>query len=251
MNEPTIRLPHSSEVIKRCKWLIRHYVKCDAYVEYDWLGAPDPGKHNIITCRQRKPINGIMRAHAPGEFWSHWLGQCLSGELREIQPDLDLVDGTDSKKVERGFDAVFELVSQMAAIRRVGDAAPTKALHLLRPRFIAISDKYVREILCIREEFPDPDKGKRYAKRAICVQRAIRCLGRENSVALEELHAYANKCAKEHMCDLLKVTGVAAPKRRVELSKARVLDILLWSHATIKRLKCKLTCAAVETPEPQ
>ena len=125
-SEPTIRLPHSDQPIDNCQWYIEHYVKCDAYLEYDWLGAPDCGDHDTITCRQRKPINGIMRAHAPKEFWSCWLGQCLSEELREIQPDLDLVDATDSKKVERGFDAVFELVRQMAAISGVGDAAPRK-----------------------------------------------------------------------------------------------------------------------------
>ena len=250
-SEPTICIPQSGQVIKHCKWHIEHYVKCDAYVEYDWLGSPDPGKHNIITCRQRKPINGVMRARAPKPFWKYWRDRRdrPPPKLLAIPRDLDLVDRSDCE-VEPRIDAVFELVGQMADLKGVADVAPTKALHLLRPRFVAISDSRVRKLLCIKEEFPGTTKGKKYAARAIAVQRGIRSLGRENAVTLAELHSYANEYANEHVSDLLRRTGVTSPKPRVKLSKARVLDILLWSHAAIHDLKRDLTNAATEIPEP-
>ena len=251
MRKPTIRLPHSGKEIEHCKWHIEHYVKCDAYVEYDWLGSPDPGKHNIITCRQRKPINGVMRARAPDAFWAYWHDRRdrPPPEFQDIPRDLDLIDGTDSE-VERGIAAVFELVSQIADLKRVADVAPTKALHLLRPRFVAISDSRVRKLLCVKEEFPGTTKGKKYAERAIAVQRGIRSLGRENAVNLAELHSYANEYADDHVSDLLRRTGVTSPKPRVSLSKVRVLDILLWSHAAIHDLKHDITGAATEILEP-
>ena len=234
MNEPTIRLPrrthHLIQDIDRCKRLIRHYIKHDAYVEYDWLGSP--GDHDIITCRQRKPINGIMRAHAPEEFWAYWRERRdrPPPELLDIPRDLDLVDDCDAE-VERGIAAVFKLVSQMAAMKWVRDVAPTKALHLLRPRFVAISDSLVRPLLGIGETqiprtYGGDSDAEWFADRAVAVQCAIRKLGQENRAVLDELHAYANEIA-------IGLLGerVAASKPPVKLSKARVLDIVLWSHA--------------------
>ena len=213
MNEPTIRLP-SGEVITHCKELIDHYVAHDAYAEYDCGGAPDPGSLNTITRRQFNAINGMMRARAPEAFCRCWCDRPLP-ELRDIPRDLDLVDGCDDE-IERGFAAVFRLVSHMAEMNGVGDVAPTKALHLLRPRFVAISDSLVRHLLGIDEtQLEGTTDGEWYAARAEAVQRAIRELAQGNAAALDKLHAYAN--------DLSLVTK--------PLSKARVLDIVVWSHA--------------------
>ena len=235
MNEPTIRL----SPIDNCKSRIRRYIKHDAYVKYDWLGSPDTDDdHNIITRRQRKPVNGIMHAHAPEEFWSCWLGRTLPEDFRAISRDLDLVDSTDCKKVERGFTAISDLVRQMAEIRGIGDVAPTKALHLLRPRFVAISDSRVRPLLGIpNTEFSrsstGPAKGKWYAERALKVQRAIRELAQENAAALDKLHVYANDFACVTAPGLLNARERREADSRcpVPLSKARVLDIVLWSYA--------------------
>ena len=234
-SEPTIRLPHSGEVIKHCKRLIRHYVECDAYVDYDWLGSP--GDKDIIAFWQRTAINGIMHAHAPEAFWSYWCDRRdhPPPELQDIPRDLDLIDGTDSE-VEPGLAAVFELVSQMAKIYRVRDVAPTKALHLLRPRFVAISDNLVRPLLDIpNKDFPGPStglaKGKWYAARALKVQRAIRALAQDNAAALNKLHVYANDFACVTGPGLLEMRRKTASTPPVQLSKARVLDIVLWAHA--------------------
>lgn len=224
MSEPTIRLPrhtyHSRQIIDNCQWLIRTYIKHDAYVEYDCGGAPDPGSHDTLTCRQRDATDGMMhvwmgRKQARDAFWRRWLGQSLSEELRDIPLDLDLIDDAYSR-VYLGIVAIRELVSQMAEMNGVGDVAPTKALHLLRPRFVAISDSLVRQLLGIDEtQIGGTTDGEWYAARAEAVQRAIRALVQGNAAALDKLHAYAN--------DLPSVT--------TPLSKARVLDIVLWSHA--------------------
>lgn len=232
MNEPTIRLPS----IDNCKSLIRRYIKHNAYVGYDWLGSPDAGDHDTLTRRQRKPIDDIMHANAPEEFWRGWLDRSLSEELRDIPNDLDLVDCSDCE-LEPGINAVFELVRQMAAIPWVRDAAPTKALHLLRPRFVTISDRYVRITLGIGEDitrFSGRNKAERCAARVEAVQRAIRALAQDNAAALDKLHAYANRFAGVTAPDLLNTQErrEAASKPPVQLSKARVLDILLWSRAS-------------------
>ena len=241
MNEPTIRLPrhtyHTRQVIRHCKWIIGTYIEREAYVDYDWLGSPDPGDdHCIVTRRQRDAINIVkkggrngMRARSSEVAWSHWLCRPLL-ELRDIPCDLDLVDSTDSE-LEPGFTALSKLIGRMAATPGLTDMAPTKALYLLRPRFVAISDGYVRKLLGIGErQFPDTPKG--HAKRAVAVQCAIRVMGQENKDALTKLRAYANEYAKQQAPGLLG-EEVAPSKCPVQLSKARVLDILIWAEGAV------------------
>ena len=100
---------------------------------------------------------------------------------------------------------------------RVGDVLPTKALHLLRPRFVAISDSLVRPWLCIREPNYTLDDNLWYAEQAVAVQRAMRRLGQTNEPMLTELHAYAN----------------GLPAVTTPLSKVRILDMVLWLHARL------------------
>ena len=242
MNEPTIRLPqhthHTRQVIEHCKWTIRTYIKRESYIDYDWLGSPDPDEdHNSITLRQRDAINIVkrggrngMRARSSRVAWSHWLCQPLP-ELRDIPCDLDLVDSTDSG-VEPGFAALCRLVRRIAATPRLTDMAVTKALYLLRPRFVAISDGYVRKLLGIGErQFPETPRG--CAARAVAVQRSIRDLGQKNKDALNEFQAYANAYSNRYVSDLLESREVTASKPPVQLSKARVLDILIWAEGAV------------------
>ena len=110
--------------------------------------------------------------------------------------------------------------------------APTKALHLLRPRFVAISDKYVRKLLVIDEtQFPTTSDAEWYAERAVAVQRAIRALAQDNAASLDTLYAYANEELPPVMAPG-SLGGRVNPSDRfpVKLSKARVLDVLLWSE---------------------
>ena len=150
-----------------------------------------------------------MHAWAPAEFPREWCDRPLP-ELQSIPWGLDLIDDARAR-VFPGVVAVRDLVRQMAAIRNVGDVAPTKALHLLRPRLVALSDKHVRECLGIDLECATADE---YAARAEDVQWKIRKLGQENADALAALHTYANN-----------LPSVTTP-----LSKVRVLDMVLWSQ---------------------
>ncbi len=212
-----IQLPDCRR-IKNPKSLIRRYVKEYAYNLYDCAGAlrscDDP---NTLTDRQRKAVNGGMSARSPRAFWDCWGNHSLDA-LRRIPTDLDLINGGDAE-VKDGIDAVRELVCRMADMHRVGDVAPTKALHLLRPRFIAVSDYYVRASLGIRDPRSSLAGNLWYAERATAVQRAVRSLGRENKRVLDELHEYAN--------NLYGVT--------TELSKVRILDIVVWLDALMNK----------------
>ena len=207
MENPTIRL-QSGRVIEHCKEHLAWYIEYDEYRGYDCLGAPAPDRRDRLVSRQFQAVDK-MYARAPDAFSQQWCDRPLP-ELQDIPWDLDLIDDPYSR-VYRGIDAIRELVRQMAAIPLVGDAAPTKALHLLRPRLVALSDSYVREYLGIGEGDGSPDG---YAARAAGVQTAMRKLGQKNGDALAALHAYVNN-----------LPSVTTP-----LSKVRVLDMVLWSH---------------------
>ena len=208
------------EVIEPPQQLLRRYVKCHAYAAYDRDGAPAPGDDpDTLTSRQRQAVNGWqgmrMARCSPAPFWERWSGHPLP-ELQQIPYDLDLIDGRDAE-VEAGIAAICTLVSRMAEMYRVGDVLPTKALHLLRPRFVAISDSLVRPWLCIREPNYTLDDNLWYAEQAVAVQRAMRRLGPTNEPMLTELHAYAN----------------GLPAVTTPLSKVRILDMVLWLHARL------------------
>ncbi len=208
MQDPTIRL-QSGQVIGQCKQHLARYIALNVYRVYDRDGTPrHHDRRDRLTYRQFRAIKPTW-SRAPEEFQRQWCDRPLP-ELQDIPDDLDLLDDAYSK-VYRGIAAVRELVSQMAAINGVGDVAPTKALHLLRPRLVAASDDYVRGCLRIDDGDATPSG---YAAQAVAVQQATRRLGQENAAALAALHAYANNL----------------PSVTVPLSKVRVLDMVLWSH---------------------
>ena len=227
MRDPTIRL-HSGQVIEHCKQLLAEYIKNNSYRRYDRLGSPLPHQRDYLTRRQFQAIKAV-KSRAPEDFRLQWCDQLLP-ELQGIPWDLDLIDDTLSK-VAPGIGAIRELVRQMAAIEGVGDVAPTKALHLLRPRFVAVSDDYVRGCLRIDEGDATPSG---YAKRAAAVQRATRKLGQENGTALAALHAYVNN-----------LPSVTTP-----LSKVRVLDMVLWSHTARQERRVRERGLPLGPPRP-
>ena len=213
-----IHLPNG-RCIENPKSLIRCYIKKYAYNLYDCSGALRPcDDPNRLTGRQRKAVNGGMRARSPRAFWDCWSCRTLDA-LEHIPTELDLIDSEDAG-VEAGIAAVRKLVCRMAKLRRVGDVTPTKALHLLRPRFIAISDSLVRSSLGISDPRSNLANNMWYAERAASVQCAVRSLGRDrdNEPELADLQEYAN--------NLCSVT--------TELSKARILDIVVWLDARFR-----------------
>jgi hypothetical protein len=85
--------------------------------------------------------------------------------------------------------------------------AATKLLFLKRPKLVAISDSYVRRRLGIGGP-PGPD-------RAMALAGRIRTIGLSNLPALQNLQ----RCS---------ATMRDPAGELVQLSKARILDILLW-----------------------
>jgi hypothetical protein len=115
-------------------------------------------------------------------------------------------------------------VYQVLASRQyITDMAASKICYLKRPSLIAISDSYVRKVLLGPDQSivpQDPARGSKYADRGVAVLDAIRRLGQLNAEPLQQLSAYVHN---------LIVDG-----QPVSLSKARILDILIWVEMAIK-----------------
>ena len=156
MENPTIRL-QSGRIIDRCKQHLATYITLNDYRVYDRDGAPAGNRRDRLTRRQFQAIKAIKTKNSwvPEDFSREWCDRLLP-ELQSIPDDLDLIDDAYSK-VYPGIVAIRELVRQMAAINHVGDFAPTKALHLLRPRLVALSDDYVRGCFRIDPGDGSPD----------------------------------------------------------------------------------------------
>ena len=79
-----------------------------------------------------------MRARSTLVGWDRFTGRPLA-DLQQISYDLDLIDGSDGD-VRAGNQALERLARPFMASKGITDMATTKVLHLLRPRFVAISD---------------------------------------------------------------------------------------------------------------
>lgn len=222
-------------VIDRCRWIIRMFVERDAYADYDFGESYVHPSQAAITRHHVYVMNSVMRARSPIASWEPILERPLA-QLAALSEDLDLIDSDDAA-VERGLVALNGLVRTIASQRGLTDMAASKVLYLLRPRFIAISDSYVREELGISDrpfaaQLGSADaatKAVGCAARMRAVQEAVRTLGSDNEEALNELHAYANSIGA-----VTPVVGAYRGKAiPVRLSKARILDILLWADVAI------------------
>jgi len=158
----------------------------------------------VISSEQLALVNSAMRARSSRKAWEPFLGKPLR-ELAEVPADVDLIDDAEAR-VE---DALLALGTAIQTVRVPGitDMGATKVFFLKRPKLVAISDEYVRRRLGISGP-AEPDRG-------IAVAKAIRELGYRNRDALQYLH----ECS----------TAMRDPDGEcVVLSKARILDILLW-----------------------
>ena len=205
--------------IDNCCWRIKTFVERDAYVGYDHASHGLP--NNKVTRKHIRLINSKMRARSPRKAWADFFCEELE-VLSRIPVELDLIDSEESE-VEPALEALEELIGHLSAVKYLTDMAPSKALHLLRPRFVAISDSYVREELSLNVE-PSPSDTF-YARRMIAIQREIRELGLRNKTELEELFHYANS---------LSVPVPGAENVPVCLTKVRILDILLWTERGVR-----------------
>ncbi len=230
MDEISVRIPADTSsdaprnvegderTIDNCCWRIKTFVERDAYVGFDHESHGLP--KDKVTREHIRLINSKMRARSPRKAWADILDKEFE-ELSQIPVGLDLIDSEESE-VEPALEALAKLTKRLSAVKYLTDMAPSKTLHLLRPRFVAISDSYVREELSLNVE-PSPSDTF-YARRMIAVQRGIRELGLQNRTELNELSQYSSS---------LSVPVSDSENVSVRLTKVRILDILLWTDLAV------------------
>ena len=136
------------------------------------------------------------------------------------------MDGADAE-VRVGYDALTRLARRLLSQSGLTDVSVSKVLHLIRPRFVAISDSYVRRCLGIDESGTASTTDR--VDTLMAVQRGIRGLAKSNKAAIDELVLYADSLPPVHP----KTGKFAGQDIPVRLSKARILDIILWSDVAI------------------
>lgn len=164
--------------------------------------GPDP---NVISREQVRLLNAARRGRAPVRALRPFLDTPLP-ELAAIPTEADLIESSDLD-VDLALECAAALLFRLC-VPLVKDTTATRLLHLKRPRLIPVSDAHTRRALGV-------DARLAPAARATSVARGLRELGRRNAEALAQLKVYADSTTK--------VVRDAVP-----LSKASLLDILLW-----------------------
>ena len=228
MEDLSLSLP-AGRLIPHCKWRLRTFVERDAYADYDYAATRFAAAADVITRDHVTAMNSAMFARSPRAAWNQFVGQPLP-ELRAIPTTLDLIDGSD-EAVAVGLATLGRLVEVISAHKWLTDMAASKVLFLKRPRFVGVSDSYVRECLGIDERRlgERPETPAFYSARMIAVQRGLRELGKRNQAVLTELKAYVDGVVSV-VPTVGRFKGQQIP---VHLSKVRILDILLWTEVAI------------------
>ena len=215
-------------VIRDCLAKLTRFCQHDAFPCYDIVGYkhvldPDRLQSELLTA-----TNSAMRARSSTKAWEPFLNKPLS-VLADVPTDVDLVEASDAayasaREKLRGCYLV------LTNAKWITDMAASKMLYLKRPRLVAISDSYVREALAVGQ--PDsklyPWRAPYHAARGLMVADAVRAVGRANLGALADLQ----QAMSPVLDDLGKTHGV-----RAWVSKARLVDILIWGEMAIDRDK--------------
>ncbi|MDP8922362.1 MAG: DUF6308 family protein [Chloroflexota bacterium] len=239
-DEQVIVLPegthHARRVIDRCRWRLKSFIENDAYLLYDHLGVPDGAPSNTILRHHLYSANAGMFARSSAVAWEAHLGRPLA-RLGDIPVDLDLIEDEDGP-VDAGLECLRDLVREITGTKGITDMGASKMLHLTRPRFVAISDRYVRDRLAIDVPWPAGlDRADYCAARLVAVQRGMRALGKANAATLDQLTQYVNSLPPltpgtegQRMPGAYRANGKSIA---VRLSKLRVLDIILWTDVAL------------------
>lgn len=190
--------------ITDCEAKLVDFIVHDAYDDYDRKGIKSEPRPDVISREQLRLMNSAMRARSSVRAWTPFLDRPLP-ELAAIPATADLIDSEEAE-INTALEAL-RLTVRRLCVPMIKDTAATKLLYLKRPNLVAISDSYVRDPLGVHAQ-PGAD-------RAIAVARAIRAVGLHNSSALTALKTYSDSTTK-----LIQDS--------VSLSKARILDILIW-----------------------
>jgi hypothetical protein len=211
-------------VVQDCLPKLRHFCEHDAYADYDLAGyrhasEPDRFHPDLLTATNR-----AMRARSPRKAWTPFMQGPIK-ELARIPVDADLVESSDDEYATARID-LERCYRVLTAAKWITDMSASKMLYLKRPRLVAISDSYVREMLAIAEPDPAryPWRVEYCTTRALRVSDAMRAVGLHNVEFLEHLQSA--------MSDTVERIG-AGCQTPMSLSKARIIDILLWVDAAI------------------
>lgn len=208
--------------VERCMDRLRFFCERDAYLGYDRAGMESETDSHILNLEHLRAVNGPMRARSPKKAWEPFLGRHLA-ELESISTTTDLIESPE-REYESARDMVCRAYRLLTSQVGITDTAASKMLYLKRPRLIAISDSYIRQLLAVQDPpqavYAQFGRGGFYSKRGVSVMDAVRTVGRQNTDALDhfqsELQAWELK------------------SEPVRLSKARIVDILLWSVSAVK-----------------
>ena len=198
--------------LTRCEEKLHDFCEVDAYKAFDRIASTD----DVVTRPQLDAVNDAMKARTPVEVWTKFLAPNSIPHLSLVPKEIDLID-SDAMPYALARERIRSVYETLACEKFITDMAASKVCYLKRPKLVAISDGYVRAMLVGPDENidpQDPDRGRKYAIRGVAVMDAVRCLGQFNAKALRVLHQYSES---------LRIEGQA-----VRLTKARILDILLW-----------------------
>jgi hypothetical protein len=192
-----------------CMAKVLHFCQHDAYAGYDVRGYAEEDQPDVVTSELLTVMNSAMRARSKRAAWDSILGQPLT-ELSAIPVDADLIETSDEEWPDLR-DRLHDCLCRLAQQPWITDMAATKVLYLKRPRLVAISDSYIRRALDIPEtKWSDfKDRGHYYAARGVAVAESLRRVGRDNMSLLYHIQKDAAKAG-------------------FRLSKARIIDILVW-----------------------
>ena len=198
-------------VVRDCLAKLKHFCEHDAFQDFDLVGYQHAAETDRFQKQLLSATNKAMMARTPRKAWALFLDKPLS-VLADIPVDVDLVESSDGDYA-LARERLHACYLTLTEVNYITDMAASKMLYLKRPRLVAISDSYVREALAIRNPDTNRYPGRTFfTARALIVSDSVRAIGKGN---LETL----NYLQKE--VSTLKV------------SKARIIDILIWVDMAI------------------
>jgi hypothetical protein len=180
----------------------------DAYLNYDRKALNRAIQFpNQINKEDIGAANGPMRARSCYAAWTDsGLVDTPIPELADV-PNECLIDMPDERwaDLSRGLKSLYRRL----CAQRVGNSGASKVLYLKRPKLIALCDSKVKDVLKVRQTADKIDDVMELTKQ-------VRAVGRQNARVIEEV----SRC----------LSGIILEGAPIELSKARILDIILWSY---------------------
>jgi hypothetical protein len=211
-------------VIGDCLPKLRFFCEHDAYPVYDVAGYRHASEPDRFHADLLRATNRAMRARSPWKAWAPFLETPIP-ELAQLSVDTDLVACTDDEYASARV-ALERCYRLLTAAKWITDMSASKMLYLKRPQLVAISDSYVREALAVPEPDParHPWRVEYCTTRALRVSDAVRAVGLHNAELLGRLQSA--------MADTVGRIGTTY-QTPMSLSKARIIDILVWVDAAI------------------